>query len=81
MNNSISDFKKLVKESSKDWKKNQERFSERITETGIGQQLQFTVYRELFAENFGWVENGANLGCPEGRRSLHLEYTVRLLHE
>jgi len=33
MSNSISDFKKLVKESSKDWEKNKERFSERIPVT------------------------------------------------
>ena len=33
MSNPISEFKKLVKESSKDWEKNKERFSERIPPT------------------------------------------------
>ena len=34
MSNPISEFKKLVKESSKDWEKNKERFSSRILGSG-----------------------------------------------
>ncbi|RLA61515.1 MAG: hypothetical protein DRQ88_10980 [Epsilonproteobacteria bacterium] len=63
MGNRVSEFKKLIKESSKDWEKNKERFSKRITPTetedGTETATQFSHGRE------NWDATAAPSGGPK----------------